>query len=58
MVIPVYPSMCLPLWAPTPTPLYLPGEETVGMNNALFYLLFFIGALLFLLAFFHSRRKG
>lgn len=51
-------SACLLLWAPTPTPLYLPAEETVGMNNALFYVLFFVGALLFLLAFLYGRRKG
>mgnify|MGYP000711947589 CR=1 FL=1 len=59
MSIPVCCALNLPLGhAPTPTPLYLPGEETAGMNNALFYLLFFIGALLFLLAFFYGRRKG
>ena len=41
---------------PTPTLPYLQGEESAGMNGSLFYVLFFIGAILFLAAFFYGRR--
>lgn len=57
---PVWSAVSWPLLPPAPTPTltYVPGEETVGTNGALFYVLFFIGAVLFLLAFFYGRRKG
>lgn len=41
---------------PTPTLPYLQGEEAAGTNGSLFYVLFFIGAILFLAAFFYGRR--
>ncbi len=42
---------------PTPTPLP-PPSRSVGINSELFYLLLFIGTVLFVAAFFYGRKKG
>jgi hypothetical protein len=51
-------ALSWPLAAPTVTPLLPIDEGPVGISGSLFYVLLLLGTVLFLGAFFYSRRKG